>query len=125
MKMAELERINGILGLTIMGLLVLFLILYAVYRSRLKMHLFIPIFTTLLYIPYEGYYRNPQVLQGVPIRVDLFLFIPLMEAAYICALVGWVVRMRRHPEDYPITFLMALVMGALSCALLLFALKGN
>ena len=87
--MAELERINGLLGLTIMGLLVLFLILYAAYRSRRKMHLFIPIFTTLLYIPYEGYYRNPQVLQGVPIRVDLFLFIPLMEAAYICALVGW------------------------------------
>ena len=125
MKMAELERINGILGLTILGLLILFLILYAVYRSRRKMHLFIPILTTLLYIPYEGYYRNPQVLQGVPIRVDLFLFIPLMEAAYICSLVGWIVRMRRHPEEFPTSFLMALAMGALSCAWLLFAAMGN
>ena len=125
MKMSELERINGILGLTILALLVLFLILYATYRSRRKMHLFLPALAVLLYIPYEAHFRNPQVMQGVPIRVDLFLFIPLMEIACICALAGWIARMRRHPEEYPTSFLMSLAMGALSCAWLLFAAKGN
>ena len=59
-----------------------------IYKSQIRWELFIPFVSLPLYIGYESYYLRPEVLSGVPIRIDLFILHPLIIAAFI----SWILR---------------------------------
>jgi hypothetical protein len=80
-----MELINGILFFVLLGLQTITILPSKI--TKIRWQLFIPLVSLLLYIWYESYYLRPEVLEGVPIRVDLLVLHPLIVAAFILSLI--------------------------------------
>lgn len=114
MNLKTMEIVLELGFFALLGLIIAFLVLFAIKPGSRQWVLFLPLLITALYVPYECYFAIPEVSMGIPIRFDLLVLIPLFECMFIAVTIGWVVSARKyqHRLGYP----MAGTMGIFSLA---------
>lgn len=76
---------NGILFFLIAGLQIIALLPSKI--TKIKYYILFPLLSLPLYIKYESYFRQPEVLATIPIRIDILVLHPLIIAAFLFSIV--------------------------------------
>jgi hypothetical protein len=98
-SMATLETLMHIAFWAILILIAAFFISIPVNKTKHVSSLLLPAYALALYVPYELYFRIPEVSLGVPIRVDLLLLLPVFGLAFPTNALMWFMVCRRRKTE--------------------------
>lgn len=87
---------NGLLFFVLVGLQIITLL--PLKTKKIKWQFFIPFITLPLYVWYESYFLRPEVLETIPIRIDLLILHPAILAGFIATTIRWIILIKNRSK---------------------------